>query len=69
MCGLSGPKPPPPVQPPPAPPTPADPAVRDARARERRMMAAAAGQASTIRTSSRGILTEANVGRKTLLGA
>ena len=75
MCFSSRPKPPPPPPPPPpvvmpaAPPTPVTPAVKAARVNEKRALAMNQGRKSTILTSSRGVLTEADIQRKTLLGA
>jgi len=50
-------------------PTAVDPGVSAAREDERRRRAAAAGQSSTILTGAQGLLSEAQTGRKTLLGA
>jgi len=63
------PPPPPPVVMPAAPPTPVTPAVKAARVNEKRALAMNQGRKSTILTSSRGVLTQADINRKTLLGA
>ena len=63
------PPPPPPVEMPAAPPTPVTPAVKAARVNEKRALAMNQGRKSTILTSSRGVLTQADVNKKTLLGA
>ncbi len=55
---------------PPPPPIERDiaPEVQQARDRRRRTLLAAVGRASTILTGPQGVLGEATVGRKTLLG-
>ena len=63
------PPPPPPVQLPPAPPTQASPAVVAARKAEKQALALNQGRKSTILTGPRGLLTEADTQKKTLLGA
>ena len=67
MCFSSRPKPPPP--PPPPPPVVMPAAVKAARVNEKKALAMNQGRKSTILTSSRGVLTEADIQRKTLLGA
>jgi|21_taG_2_1085346.scaffolds.fasta_scaffold16227_4 hypothetical protein len=74
MCfGRSKPAPPPPppapVAPPAAPPTQATAAVKAARKNEKVAAANLQGRKSTILTGPRGVLSDANVQRKTLLGA
>jgi len=54
--------------PPPPPPTRADPAIEEARRKQRLVARQRQGRASTILTSGQGVLGEAPVRRKTLLG-
>jgi len=63
------PPPPAPVQMPSAPPTPVSAAVKAARKTQKRTAALAQGRKSTILTGPRGVLTEADITKKTLLGA
>jgi len=63
------PPPPAPVEMPAAPPTPVSAAVKAARKTEKRTAAIAQGRTSTILTGPRGVLTEADIAKKTLLGA
>ena len=63
------PPPPPPVQLPAAVPTQASASVKAARKNEKQALALNTGRKSTILTGSRGLLTEANIQKKTLLGA
>ncbi len=63
------PPPPPPVQMPAPPPTPVSAAVKAARKAQKRTAALAQGRKSTILTGPRGLLTEADITKKTLLGA
>lgn len=60
--------PPPPVTPPESAPTKNDPAVKGAGEAERKRAALAQGRGSTILTGSRGITSDANTAKKTLLG-
>lgn len=60
---------PPPIAPPPPIPTVEDPSVKEAEQRERERIRKARGRKATILTSGQGVLEEATVGRKTLLGA
>ena len=62
------PTPPAAVELPAPPPTVIDPAVKVARKNEKKAAAQLAGRKSTILTSSRGVLEEANTSKKTLLG-
>jgi hypothetical protein len=61
----SAPKPPPP---PPPPPTRDDPIINAEAEAKRRRILAQKGQASTILTTPEGDLSEANTGKKSLLG-
>ena len=63
------PPPPPPVEVPAAPPTQASEAVKSVRKGEKKAAAQLQGRKSTILTGPRGVLSDANVQRKTLLGA
>ena len=72
------PPPPAPVPVPPPPPSPVvttvagktvSPATKAARKAEKRMLALKQGRSSTILTGPRGVLTEADIAKKTLLGA
>jgi hypothetical protein len=68
MSGGGTPAPPPiPEAPPPA-PTKADPAVIKAKDDERDRQRAAAGAASTIKTSGQGVLDPASTTKSALLG-
>jgi|APSaa5957512535_1039671.scaffolds.fasta_scaffold04926_3 hypothetical protein len=62
------PPPPAPVEVPAAPPTQAAPEVKAARKAEKVKAARLHGRKSTILTGPRGILEEAEVGKKSLLG-
>lgn len=74
MCSRRRPAPPPPppppepIIPPPAPPTQAAPEVKKARKTEKVKASRLQGRKSTILTGPRGVLDEAEVGKKTLLG-
>jgi len=73
MCfGRSRPPPPPPppepIKLPPPPPTPVSAEVKAARVTQKRTLATKHGRKSTILTSSRGVLEDADIQRKTLLG-
>ena len=74
MCfGRSKPAPPPPppapVAPPSAPPTQATAAVKAARKNEKVAAANLQGRKSTILTGPRGLMAEADIQKKSLLGA
>ena len=67
---------PPPPPPPPAPvpmptpaPTPVSASVKAARVAQKRTAAITQGRKSTILTGPRGVLAEADIAKKTLLGA
>lgn len=63
---------PPPVpevpEPPAAAPRPSDPAAKAARNKEKKLLASQSGRKSTILTGPRGDESEAETGKKTLLG-
>jgi hypothetical protein len=63
------PPPPPPVEVPAAPPTQASEAVKSVRKGEKKAAAQLQGRKSTILTGPRGLMAEADIGRKSLLGA
>ena len=63
------PPPPPPVEVPAAPPTQASPEVKAIRKAEKQAAAHLQGRKSTILTGPRGLMAEAEIGRKSLLGA
>tara|TARA_R100001369_G_C3187096_1_gene142848 strand:- start:211 stop:441 length:231 start_codon:yes stop_codon:yes gene_type:complete len=63
------PPPPTPVAAPPAAPTIIDPAVKVARKNEKMAAAKLKGRTGTILTASRGVLTDANTTKNTLLGS
>jgi hypothetical protein len=63
------PPPPPPVELPKAVPTQASPTVVAARKAEKQALALNQGRKSTILTGPRGLLTQADTQKKTLLGA
>ena len=63
------PPPPAPVPPPAAPPTQASPSVKAARKNEKVAAANLQGRKSTILTGPRGLMAEANIQKKSLLGA
>ena len=75
MCfgGSSKPAPPPPpvtpVGMPAPPPTQIDPAVKSARKNEKKAAAQLVGRKATILTGSRGVLTQAETQKKSLLGS
>jgi len=63
------PPPPAPVPPPAAPPTQASPSVKAARRVEKSAAAQLQGRKSTILTGPRGLMAEADIQKKSLLGA